>query len=89
MPPFVLLDFRRNKMPDKTKKTKGNVNGKFYIDETCIGCGLCASIAENNFKMSVDGSFAFVIKQPDNNKESENSNDAKLNCPVNAISDDG
>lgn len=76
-------------MADKTKKTNGNIDGKFYVDDNCIGCGLCASIAENNFKMSDDCSFAFVIKQPDNNKESEDCSDAKINCPVDAIGDDG
>ncbi|MBN2544752.1 MAG: ferredoxin [Spirochaetes bacterium] len=76
-------------MADKTKKTEGNVNGKFYVDENCIGCGLCASIAENNFKMSDDGSFAFVVRQPEDNKELDDCKEAIVNCPVNAIGDDG
>ena len=48
--------------------------------EACIGCGACASLCPNNFRMSDDGK-AEVIDQ----KNVECAKNAAGTCPVQAI----
>ena len=45
--------------------------------------------APENFKMSEDGSNAFVYKQPENDEEKAACQEASENCPVDAIGNDG
>lgn len=67
---------------------------KIKIDkEKCIGCGLCASIAEEIFKMNDDGK-AETIKGSEKVKDpacrqagfEKKTQEAIDNCPVTAIS---
>ena len=51
--------------------------------EKCIGCGSCAAIAPNVFKMGVDGKAELV--EGDHSGESALVNQAKDACPVQAI----
>ena len=53
------------------------------IESDCIGCGLCASIADDVFEMkdTDEGSKAKVKTQ----KKDEAVKDAIESCPVNAI----
>ena len=51
-------------MANKTDKVNGNVEGKYYVDTSCIGCGMCEGTAPDNFKMN--GDMAIVYKQPEN-----------------------
>jgi ferredoxin len=66
-----------------------NKAGAWYVDSACIACGLCAGLAPDNFRMSDDGSTAFVFKQPSGAQESEASAAAMTECPVGAIGNDG
>lgn len=56
---------------------------KIKIDpKKCIGCGLCASIAEKAFKLNTEGKAEiFQIEDEDENKITE----AIESCPVGAI----
>ncbi|NLA52909.1 MAG: ferredoxin [Clostridiales bacterium] len=55
---------------------------KAHVDEdTCIGCGLCASIAPQTFEM--DGDLAKVIEEPVSDEEA--AREACEECPVDAI----
>ena len=47
---------------------------------TCIGCGLCASTSPDNFAMNADGK-AEALK----NEADESAKEAANNCPVGAI----
>jgi len=74
-------------MADKSRKTSGNVPGKYYVDEECILCNDCVERAPENF---VSGDqYACVKKQPTTPDEEEQCQDAKDSCPVDAIGDDG
>jgi ferredoxin len=53
--------------------------------ETCIGCGTCAAIAADIFKMEEDGK-AGVIAGCDCTGKEDMINQAKDACPVQAIS---
>jgi ferredoxin len=70
-------------MADSTKKTPGTVPGPWFVDESCVSCGLCANEAPENFEMG--DSFAFVKKQPSDPDEEAASETAMSSCPVQAI----
>jgi ferredoxin len=53
------------------------------INDKCIGCGVCASIAPTIFK--VEGTPAQVIKQPETPEEIAATEQAKNSCPMVAI----
>lgn len=53
--------------------------------DTCIGCGLCASICSEVFEMEDDGKA--VAKAVPSGHE-DDVKDAESSCPVNAISID-
>jgi ferredoxin len=76
-------------MADKNIKTEGNAAGAYYVDTTCIACGVCTSEAPDLFSMSSDGSFAFVVKQPSSEAEKADAERALDACPANAIGNDG
>ena len=76
-------------MVDKNDKHEENVAGKFYIDKSCIICGLCASLAPNNMRESSDGLQDIVYKQPVNEEELAQCREALSRCPTVSIGDDG
>jgi len=76
-------------MADKTNKYPENVVGKFYVDTQCIDCDLCREVAPNNFNRNDNGGYSQVYKQPENETEVAQCEDAKNSCPVEAIGSDG
>ncbi|MEA4853467.1 MAG: ferredoxin [Christensenella sp.] len=57
---------------------------KVSIDrEGCIGCGLCAELCPNVFRMADDG-LAEVYSQP-SAEDSDDAAQAAENCPVQVI----
>ncbi|ELC8443486.1 ferredoxin [Clostridium perfringens] len=58
---------------------------KAVVDkDTCIGCGLCPTIAPDVFDMDDDGkAHAIVDEVPENSKEA--AQEAEESCPVAAI----
>ena len=57
---------------------------KYYVNDGCIGCGLCAGTCPDVFSMSDDG--VAVAIETDVPEEALNSAaEAKNNCPVSAI----
>lgn len=76
-------------MANAAERNSLNVAGPWYVDGSCIACGLCTSLAPSNFQMSADGSTAHVFKQPSDASELEASASAMSDCPVQAIGNDG
>ena len=53
--------------------------------DTCIGCGLCPTIAPEVFDMEDDGKAHTIVEEvPENSKEA--AKEAEGSCPVAAIS---
>ena len=71
-------------MADKANKVPENAAGQFFVDTECIGCGVCVDTAPENFVMN-DDNLAYVFKQPENEGETEQCNEAVDTCPVEAI----
>jgi ferredoxin len=71
------------------KKLEENVPGKYYVTDTCDGCGLCFSVALLNFMYSNDSSYYYVIQQPADEREEADILEAISVCPMDCIHDDG
>ena len=56
------------------------------VNENCIGCQVCVSLAPEIFAMKDDG-HSNAIKQPSTPEEQANFENAKAACPVAAIED--
>ncbi len=54
--------------------------------ETCIGCGYCASVCSEMFKVGEDEKAAVLCDVTENNKNA--AEDAMSGCPVGAISEE-
>ncbi len=76
-------------MADKTQRWEDNVDGPWYVDKSCILCSLCSDLAPRSFKESREGDHDLVFKQPDGRDELQAAEQAKLQCPVEAIGSDG
>jgi ferredoxin len=76
-------------MADVDDKVEGSVDGKYYVDSSCIDCDVCRTTAPNNFQANEDEGYSFVFKQPENDEEEEQCQEALEACPVEAIGDDG
>jgi ferredoxin len=77
------------KMAEVANKYSDNVQGKFYVDDSCIDCDLCRETAPANFTRNDDGGHSFVHKQPETPEEEALSREAMEGCPVEAIGSDG
>lgn len=60
-----------------------NIDGNFYVDNTCIDCDTCRWLAPKNF--SDIGDQSVVYRQPENNEEKIQVLEALLSCPTSSI----
>ncbi len=75
-------------MSNAAESWEDNATGSWYVDKSCILCSLCVQLAPNNFKESDAGDHDFVYKQPDTEDELAQCEEAKIQCPVEAIGSD-
>lgn len=68
-------------------KTPENIDGAFFVDQSCIDCDLCRQTAPKFFKRHHVGNqgYSFVAAQPANQKEMNLCMEALRACPVEAI----
>ncbi|MEZ5302829.1 MAG: ferredoxin [Verrucomicrobiales bacterium] len=76
-------------MADIDNKHSENVGGKYFVDDQCIDCDLCRETAPANFTRQEDAGYSYVYKQPENEEEEQQCQEAMEGCPVEAIGDDG
>ena len=76
-------------MADKNARFKENVDGKYYVDDSCIACDACCVEAPRFFAMNDDDGHAYVKLQPKTPDELEEAENALAACPVEAIGSDG
>ena len=71
------------------KKLEENAPGKFYVTDGCDGCGLCFSVALQNFMYNNDATYYYIYQQPVDEREVNDIRQAMLVCPQDCIKDDG
>ena len=76
-------------MADRNQKLPESIGGKFYVDTKCIDCDLCRLTAPANFSRNEGKGYSYVSKQPQTSEAEKLCLQAKTECPVDAIGDDG
>lgn len=76
-------------METTAKRLEDNATGKYYVTDACNGCGLCFSLALQNFMYSNDASYYYIIQQPVDDREDADIREAISVCPMDCIRDDG
>ena len=76
-------------MADRNLRSPENVPGKFYVDSTCIDCGLCPDTAPAVFKRFDQGGYTVVHHQPATEQELALAEEAREACPTESIGNDG
>lgn len=74
-------------MADPKERFEKNVEGKYYVDVTCIYCDLCRAVAPTVFAEDKDSGIAYVLKQPETDEEHELAREALEGCPTASIGD--
>ena len=62
-----------------------NVHGPFWVNDECICCDMYSEFAPDIFRDATDGSQAIVFAQPSTDSENAAVNEAREECPVQAI----
>ena len=76
-------------MADKANRYHDNVPGPWYVDHSCIICGLCGEYAPDVFRVSADLDHNYVFHQPATADELAAAEEMRQTCPVDAIGNDG
>ena len=70
-------------------KVDQTVSGKFYVDNTCIDCGLCPDTAPTVFQRFDEVGYSIVHRQPATPQELALAEEARNACPTESIGNDG
>lgn len=74
-------------MADPGRRLATNVEGEFFVDETCIDCDACREIAPGSFARV--GEQSAVVRQPRTEDERVRAAMALLSCPTGSIGGEG
>lgn len=66
-----------------------NVEGRFYVDWSCIYCALCVEVAPTVFQEKKEEGWAYVFNQPVSLEEVGAAMKAVEGCPTESIGFDG
>ena len=73
-------------MADNNDKHPLNAPGVFYVDNTCIDCGLCPETAPEFFFIDNDDIYTtYVSAQPKFDEDVEKAIEALETCPTESI----
>ena len=72
-------------MADPLDRNPENVPGPFFVDSTCIDCGLCREIAPAFFALSADSGLSYVHAQPLSSADIILAQQAVDQCPTESI----
>lgn len=70
-------------MANAKERYSENVEGRFFVDRTCINCDTCRQLAPQIFSEEADHSF--VCQQPQSSEDEQAATRALLCCPTGSI----
>jgi glyoxylase-like metal-dependent hydrolase (beta-lactamase superfamily II)/ferredoxin len=70
-------------MAKLARRLAENVDGDFYVDETCIDCDACRQIAPATFRDF--GDYSIVYRQPETEEETQLALQSLVACPTASI----
>jgi len=76
-------------MANHTNRWADNVPGPYYVDDNCLDCDFCRSIAPENFARNDEHGVSFVKKQPSTPEEELRCKEAMEGCCTEAIGNNG
>jgi ferredoxin len=76
-------------LANKQQKQPENIPGAYYVDDTCIDCGLCPSTAPQVFRRYDEGGYTIVHRQPVSAEDIALAEEAREACPTESIGNDG
>ena len=76
-------------MAISSERLTENALGRYYVDSSCIDCGMCPEIAPLIFKRQEDAGYSYVYRQPVTPEEIALAEEAKESCPTESIGNDG
>lgn len=74
-------------MAEPSERYEKNVEGRYYVDESCIYCDLCRETAPTIFAEDKENGFAYVFKQPETEEEYQLAMESLQGCPTESIGD--
>lgn len=74
-------------MADPSDRFEKNIEGRYYVDETCIYCDLCRETAPTLFAEDKASGIAYVFKQPETDEERHLARESLEGCPTESIGD--
>jgi len=75
-------------MADRNRKLPENVPGPYYVDDSCIDCGLCRRTAPRFFNRNDEKGYTIVTRQPVTSEEVAEAEQARQGCPNETIGND-
>lgn len=72
-------------MADITDRIPQNIEGRFFVDSTCIDCDQCRSTAPEFFTRDDELASTYVRKQPVTDEEIDLCIEAMEGCPTESI----
>lgn len=75
-------------MAHLTKRKPENTAGQFFVDDTCIDCGLCRDLAPDFFRLHEESGQSVVYRQPVDDAARALAREALETCPTESIGED-
>lgn len=76
---------RSETMAQISERLSYNASGQFFVDSTCIDCGICRWVAPSSFGRSDDNGLSFVKAQPVSSDDRRRALMALVACPTASI----
>ena len=78
-----------NIMANRTQRTPENAPGQYYVDDSCIDCDMCRTIAPEFFSRFDEGGYSSAHRQPVTPEEIARAEEGLSECPTESIGNDG
>ena len=78
-----------NIMANRTQRTPENAAGQYYVDDSCIDCDMCRTIAPEFFSRFDEGGYSIAHRQPVIPEEFAQAEAGLNSCPTDSIGNDG